>query len=465
MKRKKVIEAVEVVDIADKGKAVAKTPDGKVIFVQGPVPGDVVDILVLKKRKGVLQGIVKAYRSYSPDRVKPHCSHFEYCGGCKWQHLAYGKQLEYKDRQVRETLKRIAKVDIPEILPIAGAEKTTYYRNKLEFSFSNKRWLTPEEINSDRVFGESKVLGFHAPGSFDKIIDIRHCYLQGSPSNEIRNFVRDYTLKHGYTYWDAKANTGLMRNLVIKTSGLNQTMVILGFSHLDKEKIFPLLESLKKKFPEITSLNYVINTKLNDSIWDLDIVNFSGEKTIKEKLGDLEFYISPKSFFQTNTSQSKVLYDIAVDFAGFTGNERVLDLYTGTGTIALYVANKVKNVVGIEIVEDAIKDAKLNAALNQIHNVEFITGDVKDIIEGKYEKFDTVIIDPPRAGMHNKVIEALLKMEAQKIVYISCNPSTQARDIALLSEKYNALKSQAVDMFPHTHHVENVVLLEKKQGK
>ena len=461
MKRRKIIENIKIIDIADRGKAVGKTPEGAVIFVQGPVPGDVVDILLLKKRKGVFQGIVKNYKKLSPYRTKPVCSHFENCGGCKWQHLAYEKQLEYKDKQVREAFNRIAKVEIDEIFPIRGGEKTEYYRNKLEFSFSNKRWLTNEEINSDTVFGETNVLGFHAPGSFDKIISIEHCHLQDSPSNEIRNFIRDYTLQHGYTYWDARANKGFMRNMIIRTSSLEQTMLIVSFSKNDQEKITELLDAVYDNFPEITSLNYVINSKMNDSIWDLDIINYKGETTIKEKLGDIEFIISPKSFFQTNTYQSKVLYDIAVDFADLQGDENVLDLYTGIGSIALYIAKKVKKVFGIEMVKEAIIDAKLNAELNNISNATFKTGDVKDVLNDDFEKPDIVFIDPPRAGMHKDVVETLLKLEPEKIVYISCNPSTQARDVALLSEKYKAVKSQAVDMFPHTHHIENVMLLKK----
>ncbi len=462
MKKKKIIEDIEIIDIADRGKAVGKAEDGKVIFVQGPVPGDIVDILLLKKRKGVFQGIVKKYKKNSPYRIKPVCSHFENCGGCKWQHLDYTKQLEYKDKQVKEAFNRIAKVDIEEILPIKGGDKTEYYRNKLEFSFSNKRWLTDEEINSDTIFGETNVLGFHAPGSFDKIIPVEHCYLQGSSSNEIRNFIRDYTLEHGYTYWDARANKGLMRNMIIRTSSLNQIMLIVSFSTDNREKITSLLDAVYAKFPEISSLNYVINPKMNDSIWDLDIINYKGKTAIREKLGEVEFIISPKSFFQTNTFQSKVLYDIALDFADLQGNENVLDLYTGIGSIALYLAKKVKKVMGIELVKEAIEDAKLNAKLNNISNATFKTGDVKDILSDRFDKPDIVFIDPPRAGMHKDVIETLLKLEPQKLVYISCNPSTQARDIALLSEKYKVLKSQAVDMFPHTHHIENVVLLHGK---
>lgn len=462
MRKKKIVESVSIIDIADRGKSLGKTEDGKVIFVNGPVPGDVVDILLLRKRKGVFNGVVKAYKSYSNDRITPKCSHFDNCGGCKWQHLSYEKQLEYKDKQVREAFRRIAKVDIKEVFPIVGGEKTEYYRNKLEFSFSNKRWLTDEEIRSDENFGETSVLGFHAPGSFDKIVAVEHCYLQDSPSNEIRNFVRDFTLENNYEYWDARKHTGLMRNMVIRTSSLNQTMIIISFSNNDQEKITALLDALIEKFPEITSLNYVINTKVNDTMWDLDVINYHGEKDIREKIGDIEFIISPKSFFQTNTFQSKVLYDIAVDFADLKGDENILDLYTGIGSIALYIAKKSKKVLGIEIVKEAIADAKLNAKLNNISNAEFLVGDVKDVLNDKFDRPDIIFVDPPRAGMHNDVIDTLLKLSPEKIVYISCNPSTQARDVALMDNQYKVMKSQAVDMFPHTHHIENVMLLIKR---
>ncbi len=464
MRKKKIVEDVAIVDIADRGKSIGKTAEGKVIFVNGPVPGDIVDILLLRKRKGVFQGVIKEYKSYSEDRVAPVCDHFENCGGCKWQHLSYKKQLEYKDKQVKEALRRIAKVEIEELLPIVGGEKTEYYRNKLEFSFSNKRWLTDEEIRSDKDFGETKVLGFHAPGSFDKIVAVEHCYLQDSPSNEIRNFVRDFTIENDFEYWDARKHTGLMRNMVIRTSSLGQTMVLISFSRDEKDKISALLDAIIKRFPDITSLNYVINPKVNDTMWDLDVINYFGEKDIKEKIGDVEFIISPKSFFQTNTFQSKVLYDIAVDFADFKGDENVLDLYTGIGSIALYVAKKVKSVLGIELVPEAIADAKINAKLNGIDNAAFLVGDVKDILNDKFYKPDIIIVDPPRAGLHKDVVETMMRISPQKIVYISCNPSTQARDVALLKTKYNVIKSQAVDMFPHTHHIENVMLLTLAEG-
>ena len=462
MRKKKIVESIEIIDIADRGKSLGKTEDGKVIFVNGPVPGDVVDILLLRKRKGIFNGVVKEYKSYSKDRVEPVCSHFENCGGCKWQHLSYNKQLEYKEKQVRDAFTRIAKVDIIETFPIVGGEKTEYYRNKLEFSFSNKRWLTDDEIKSDENFGETSVLGFHAPGSFDKIIDIEHCYLQDSPSNEIRNFVRDFTIKNKYKYWDARTHIGFMRNMIVRTSSLGQTMVLVSFSKNDKEKINSLLDALISQFPEITSLNYVINGKVNDTIWDLKVENYFGKENIREKLEDIEFIISPKSFFQTNTFQSKVLYDIAVDFANMKGNENVLDLYTGIGSIGLYIAKNAKKVVGIEVVPEAIIDAKLNAKLNNIANAEFLVGDVKDVLNESFDKPDIIFVDPPRAGMHKDVIETLIKIAPEKIVYISCNPSTQARDVAMMSDTYEVRKSQAVDMFPHTHHIENVVLLLRK---
>jgi 23S rRNA (uracil1939-C5)-methyltransferase len=457
MRFKKVIDIIEVVDIADKGQAVAKTKDGKVIFINGLIPGDVAEVTIYKKKKGSFLASVNKIMKYSPYRTKAECSHFVICGGCKWQDFSYEKQLEFKDLQVRAALERIAKVEPENFLPIAECEKKYYYRNKLEFSFSNKRWLTIDEIRSGAIIDQQNVLGFHAPGNFEKIIAIDHCFLQDQPSNEIRNFIRDFTSENNYKYWDAKEHTGLMRNIIIRTSSLNETMVTISFA--ENDGIIQLLDALLLKFPGISSLNYVINSKFNDSIYDLEIINYHGEKYIKEKLGDVEFLISPKSFFQTNTQQSKRLYDIALDFAQLKKNENVLDLYTGIGSIALYIAKQVKKVTGIEIIPDAIEDARLNAKINNIKNVEFIAGDVKQILSGDFQQPDVIFVDPPRAGLDKTVIEQILFLDPEKIIYISCNPATQARDIALMKEKYKVVKSQAVDMFPHTHHVENVVLL------
>ena len=456
---KKYTDIIEIIDIADKGRSVGKSKDGKVVFVTGCIPGDKAEVLILRKRKGVHEGIVKEITEYSPFRVKPECEHFGICGGCKWQDLTYDKQLEYKDMQVKAALERIAKVNPECFLPILACEKIFFYRNKLEFSFSNKKWLTESEIRSENKIEQQNVLGFHAPGNFEKIISIENCLLQESPSNEIRNFIREFTLQNDYSYWDARNHTGLMRNIIIRTSNTGETMVTVSFA--EKEGITELLEALKRKFPQITSLNYVINPKYNDSIFDLEVINYHGEKFIREKMGDLVFMISPKSFFQTNSDQSGRLYDIAIDFAELQGDESVLDLYTGIGSIALYIAGKVKKVTGIELISEAIEDAKLNASINKITNADFIAGDVKHILKNDLEKPDIIFVDPPRAGLDKEVTEKILEINPEKIVYISCNPATQARDIAILKEKYNVIKSQAVDMFPHTHHVENVIMLSK----
>ncbi|MBK7095777.1 MAG: 23S rRNA (uracil(1939)-C(5))-methyltransferase RlmD [Saprospiraceae bacterium] len=462
MRFKKITETIEVIDIADKGQAIGKTENGKVVFVDGLVPGDIAEVTIFKKKKGSFLASVNKLIKNSPFRSEPFCSHFGNCGGCKWQNLNYQKQLEYKEKNVKDALLKIAKTETEEILPIEGAELTEFYRNKLEFSFSNKRWLTKEEIENDDFVEQGNALGFHAPGNFEKIIQVEKCFLQKYPSNEIRDFVRELTKEHSFTYYDVKNHNGLMRNMIIRTSNSGEVMVTISFSEFDKEKIDLLLGSLKNKFPEITSLNYVINSKFNDSIWDLEVVNYSGSKFIRENLGSIDFIISPKSFFQTNTYQSQKLYDIAVDFAGFKGDEHVLDLYTGIGSIALYIADKVKSVVGIEVVNEAIEDAKDNAKLNNISNVEFIAGDVKKVLNEGFKKPDIIIVDPPRAGLDREVTETIMLLSPIKIVYISCNPSTQARDIQILKEEYQVKKSKAVDMFPHTHHIENIVLLIRK---
>jgi 23S rRNA (uracil1939-C5)-methyltransferase len=457
---KKYTDFIEIIDIADKGKSVGKTKDGKIVFATACVPGDKVEVLILRKKKGVLEGIVKKIEEYSKFRTQAECQHFGICGGCKWQDLKYEKQLEYKDLQVKAALQRIAKVNPENFIPILASEKQYYYRNKLEFSFSSKRWLTEEEIQSGEKLDQYEALGFHAPGNFEKIIPIENCLLQKTPSNEIRNFIRDFTVKNEYKYWNAKDHNGLMRNIIIRTSIIGETMVTISFA--EQNGVNKLLDALLIKFPNITSLNYVINPKFNDSIFDLDIQNYFGAKFIKEKLGEIEFLISPKSFFQTNTEQSKKLYDVAVDFAQLKGDEIVLDLYTGIGSIALYIARKIKKVTGIEIIPEAIEDAKINAKLNNIENVNFIAGDVKKILTNEnFEKPDIIFVDPPRAGLDKDVVQQILNMDPEKVVYISCNPATQARDIALMKDKYHTMKSQAVDMFPHTHHVENIVLLKR----
>jgi 23S rRNA (uracil1939-C5)-methyltransferase len=465
-KKNKPIKSVPVSfsGIADRGKAVGRTLKGEVVFATGPVPGDTAEVKLIKKRKGVWVGVVDKYLEKSQHRVEPFCSHFEDCGGCKWQHLDYQKQLEEKETVVRDAFRRIAKVEPVEFLPIAGGDQTSYYRNKLEFSFSNKRWLTNREIMENEGSPDEDVLGFHAPGSFARIVPIEQCHLQPDPSNAIRNFVRDYTLQNNYSYWDAKANTGLMRNMVIRTSSTGETMLAIVFSNYERTKVTALLDAVLAGFPGITSLFYVINQKLNDSLADQEFILYHGKDHIVEEMGPVRFKISPKSFFQTNTAQSRKLYDIALDFADFKGNELVYDLYTGIGSIALYLARKVRRVIGIEIIEEAIQDARENARINQIENARFHTGDVKDVLTPEFERPDVVMIDPPRAGMHRELVETLLKLAPRKLVYISCNPATQARDVALLAHDFDLLKVQPVDMFPHTHHIESVALLHRKNS-
>lgn len=469
MKRKgkrKVLENIAITGIADKGKGVGRTAEGEVIFVEDVAPGDVVDVLVMRKKSGFMEGKPTQYRQYSADRVTPFCEHYGVCGGCKWQHLSYEAQLRHKQETVENAIRRIGKVEVKEFLPILPADPTVYYRNKLEFTFSNWRWLTKEEIASGMPLERQKGLGFHRPGEFDKIIDVHHCWLQPEPSNEIRNAVRDIAIAQDLTFFDNKHKQGFLRSVMIRTSSLNETMLLFSFFENDKEKIDAFLNEILNQFPNITTVIYCINPKVNDFLLDLDMITFYGKGYIEEQLGHVRFKIGPKSFFQTNTNQGKKLYDIAVEFADLKGGENVYDLYTGVGSIALYVAQHARQVVGIEEIEAAIEDAKENAALNQIENAIFYAGDVKAILTPefveKYGKPDVLITDPPRAGMQPQVIDMLLQMETPKIVYVSCNPATQARDLQLLSEKYDVIKLRPVDMFPHTHHIESVALLHLK---
>jgi 23S rRNA (uracil1939-C5)-methyltransferase len=460
------IENLELTGIADKGKTVGRDEQGRVVFVQHAAPGDVVDVRVLRKRKGFMQGVVTNFHKYSEDRVEPTCAHFGKCGGCKWQHLDYDAQLRHKELVVKNALQRIGKVEIAEELPILPALETTFYRNKMEFAFSNKRWLTREEIESD-ISNKEDVLGFHPQGAFDKVINIEKCWLQPDPSNQIRNKVREIAMEQQLPFFDAKANEGFLRHILIRTSSLGETMVILSIYEDDQDRIKPFLDAILESFPEITTLIYCINPKQNDFLLDLEMRTYHGKGYIEEELNHVRFKIGPKSFFQTNTQQACRLYDVVVDFADLQGHENVYDLYTGIGSIALYVAQNCKQVVGIEEVAAAIDDAKENAKLNGIGNAVFYAGDVKDILTTafaeKHGKPDLLITDPPRAGMHPAVVQMLLELESPRIVYVSCNPATQARDLQLLSEKYQVLKSQPVDMFPHTHHIENVALLELKK--
>ena len=462
-RKKKVISKVTITGIADKGRGVGRDAEGRVLFVEKVAPGDVVDVLVLRKKSGFMQGVPVNFHHYSEQRIEPFCQHFGVCGGCQWQHVDYETQARHKELVVRNALQRIGKVEVQEFRPILAAREATYYRNKLEFAFSNKRWLTEEEINDPAISNLQNVLGFHRPGAFDKIVDIRHCWLQPDPSNDLRNGVRDLAEEMGLSFFDLSAEEGLLRHMLIRITTLGEILVIISFFEDRPKLIRSFLDAILERFPAVTTLLYCINPKKNDYILDLDMHTYFGKGYIEEKLRDVRFKIGPKSFFQTNTRQAEVLYDVAAEFAGLTGAENVYDLYTGVGSIALYLAKNCRQVVGIEEVADAIRDAEENASLNGITNCTFYAGDVKDILTDEFArrhgKPDVVITDPPRAGMHPKVVELFLELEAPRIVYVSCNPATQARDLNLLHAKYSVEKVQPVDMFPHTHHIENVALL------
>ena len=440
-----------------------------VIFVPYVVPGDVVDLQVKRKKNHYAEAVAVKFHEKSPLRTEPFCSHFGVCGGCKWQCLSYEEQLKYKQKQVFDNLTRIGKVELPEFRPILGSEKTCFYRNKLEFTFSNKRWLTEEEVKQDVKYDQMNAVGFHIPGAFDKVLAIDKCWLQDDISNQIRNAVRDYAYAHNFPFFDLRTQEGLLRNIMIRTSSTGELMVVLQCKVTDDEgrrKMEEILQFMADSFPQITSLMYVINNKCNDTIGDLDVEVFKGNDHIFEEMEGLRFKVGPKSFYQTNSEQAYNLYKVAREFAGLTGNELVYDLYTGTGTIANFVARKARKVVGIEYVPEAIEDAKVNSALNGIDNTLFYAGDMKDILTNdfiaEHGRPDVIITDPPRAGMHNDVIDVILAAEPKRIVYVSCNPATQARDLQLLDGKYKVTAVQPVDMFPHTHHVENVVQLERR---
>ena len=458
-------EGIKIVDVAAEGKAIAKV-DGLVVFVPFAVPGDVVDIQTYRKRKGFAEGRVMRFVEYSADRVEPVCEHFGVCGGCKWQMLPYELQLKHKQKQVEDNLSRIGKVELPQISPILGAPETTFYRNKLEFTFSNKRWLTEKEIGSEREFTQMNALGFHIPGMFDKVLDINKCWLQTDVSNQIRNSIREFCFQHNFTFFDLREQMGLMRTLIIRTTSTGELMVIVVFFEDDEEKRTMLMKHLEETFPQITSLLYIINEKKNDTITDQEVVTWSGNDCIYEEMEGLKFKIGPKSFYQTNSEQAYNLYKVTRDFAQLSETDLVYDLYTGTGTIANFVARNVAKVVGIEYVEEAIEDAKVNSLANGIDNTLFFAGDMKDILNQEFilehGRPDVLITDPPRAGMHTDVVEAILFANPKRIVYVSCNPATQARDLNLLDTNYKVTRVQPVDMFPHTHHVENVVLLERR---
>ena len=463
---KAVFSHIKILDAGAKGVSVAKAADGKVIFVNNVVPGDVVDVQTFKKRKAYYEGKAVRFHEYSEHRVEPVCEHFGVCGGCKWQNMAYSQQLFYKNNEVFNNLKRIGKVDLPDFEPILGSEKQFFYRNKMEFSFSDSRWLTEDEIGSEETLTERNALGFHIPKMWDKILDIRKCHLQEDPSNAIRNSVKNFAIENGLTFFNARNHTGLLRTLMIRTASTGELMVLVQFFEDDMENRNLLMEYLATTFPEITSLQYVVNEKANDTLYDQKIELYKGRDFILEEMEGLKFSINAKSFYQTNSEQAYELYKITRDFAGLTGNELVYDLYTGTGTIAQFVSKGAKKVIGVESVPEAIVDAKANAERNSITNCEFYVGDMKVVFNQDFidthGKPDVIITDPPRDGMHKDVIDQILSIAPEKIVYVSCNSATQARDLALMDEMYQVTRVRPVDMFPQTHHVENVVLLEKR---
>jgi 23S rRNA (uracil1939-C5)-methyltransferase len=491
-----IAPAVPIHGVADRGKGVGRTPDGLVLFVEGAVPGDIVDVFVQKKKGGFAEGRIENLVHPSPQRTEPFCQHFTVCGGCKWQHLEYTAQLEHKNQNVLDAFQRIAKVPVGEFLPILGAPETTYYRNKLEFAFSNKRWLLPGELPTVDAAPEPEVgdaffdavsesaentvadmavwpkwpgLGFHRAGAFDKVVDVQHCWLQADPSNAIRNAAREIALEQGLEFYDVRRHGGFLRNLMVRLTTTGEVLLLVSFARDEPDAIRAFLDALLQRIgAALTTIVYCVNTKLNDTVFDLDMITYHGKGYVVEQLGDLRFKIGPKSFFQTNSVQAKNLYDTVVQFAGLTGTENVYDLYTGTGSIALYVARFCKHVVGIEEVPEAIADAEENRRLNGIENTTFYAGDVKNVLDpafvARHGKPDLVITDPPRAGMHEKAVHFLLDLAAPRIVYVSCNPATQARDIQMLSEKYDVQKVRPVDMFPHTHHIENVALLVRRSS-
>ena len=463
-KRLPIFDNIKVIDAGAKGKAIAKAPDGRVIFLSNAVPGDVIEVQTFKKRKAYYEGKAINFKTLSDKRTTPVCEHFEVCGGCKWQHMKYDDQLFYKQKEVINNLTRIGHLELPEITPILGSKKQYFYRNKMEFSFSSNRWLTLEEIQSDKEIDNKNALGFHIAGMWDKILDINKCHLQEDPSNDIRNSIKEFAIKNNLSFFDPRHQKGQLRTLMLRISSVGEIMLVIQFFEDDPYKRNMLLDHIANKFPTITSLQYIINQKANDTIYDQKIILFKGRDHIFEEMEGLHFKINAKSFYQTNSDQAYELYKIARDFAGLNGKQIVYDLYSGTGTIAQFIAKKSRKVIAIESVPEAIADANENALLNNIKNVEFYVGDMAKLFTDEFmanhEHPDVIITDPPRDGMHKKVVEQLIKIAAQKIVYVSCNSATQARDLAILDEKYKILKTQAVDMFPQTHHVENVVLLE-----
>lgn len=474
MARKKkplpLLENITITGVAAEGKAIAKV-DNLVVFVPYAVPGDVVDLQVRRKKHSYAEAEVVKFHHYSEQRATPFCQHFGVCGGCKWQCLPYEEQLRYKQQQVVDNLTRIGKIELPEVSPILGSRHTQCYRNKLEFGFSNKKWLTFEEVASGTKFEVMDAVGFHIPGAFDKILDIDTCYLMDDINNRLRNGIRSYALSHHLTFFDLRAQTGLLRNMMVRTSATGEVMLLLQFcirSAEEEQQSRDLLSHIHETFPEVTSLLWVNNLKCNDTIGDLEVHTYAGTDFIYETMENLRFKVGPKSFYQTNTEQAYELYKVARQFAGLTGSELVYDLYTGTGTIANFVAHQARQVIGIEYVPEAIEDAKENARINGLNNTLFYAGDMKDILNrdfiDRHGRPDVIITDPPRAGMHTDVVNTILFASPRRIVYVSCNPATQARDLALLDSQYRVVAVQPVDMFPQTHHVENVVLLEKREA-
>lgn len=469
MSRKKkdlpLLNDVEILDVAAEGNSIARVNDF-VVFVPFGAPGDIADVKIDRRKRSYAEGHIEKIVKPSDIRVEPRCEHFTVCGGCRWQHLPYGFQLECKQKQVRDAMERIAKIEIPEISPILGSENIYEYRNKMEYTFSNKMWLTFDQLRSGEDFPDRNAAGFHIPGAFDKVLDIHKCHLQDDFGNRLRLFVKDFGKEHGYSFYDLRNQNGLLRTLMIRISSTGQIMAVMVFGEGDREKITLLLDAVKTEFPEITSLLYVVNTKVNDTIGDQEVIIYSGSPYIEEEMEGLKFRVGPKSFYQTNSKQAYRLYSVARDFAGLQGDELVYDLYTGTGTIACFLARKCRRVVGIEYVQEAIDDAKVNATVNGLDNTEFYAGDMKDVLTPafveKHGRPDVMIVDPPRAGMHENVVKVILETAPDRIVYVSCNPATQARDLALLDRLYKVDAIQPVDMFPHTAHVENVVRLSLK---
>jgi 23S rRNA (uracil1939-C5)-methyltransferase len=462
-----VFNHIKVLDAGAKGVSVAKAPDGKVVFIPNVVPGDVVDVQTFKKRKSYYEGKAVRFHEFSEHRTEPICQHFGVCGGCKWQNMKYDQQLYYKQNEVKNHLQRIGKIEIPEFEPILGSEKQFFYRNKMEFGFSNARWMTEEELDNVEEVDNKNALGFHIPKMWDKILDIKKCHLQQDPSNAIRTEIRAFALANDLAFFNPRNHEGFLRTLMIRTASTGEVMVLIQFFEEQKENRELLLHFISERFPEITSLQYVINGKPNDTIYDQKVHLFKGRDYILEEMEGLQFSINAKSFYQTNSEQAYELYKITRDYAGLTGNEIVYDLYTGTGTIAQFVSKNAKKVIGLESVPEAIADAKENAKRNEITNCEFFVGDMKVVFNeafiAQHGQPDVIITDPPRDGMHKDVIAQILKIAPEKVVYVSCNSATQARDLALMDEKYKVTRVRPVDMFPQTHHVENVVLLEKRK--